>query len=113
MSKTEGLITAVPTAFREDWSVDLKAIAPMADHVCRIGCAGVSASLSVNCSGLPDNPLYLQSTAGCVNLLPGYTRIFLMYSATMQEADILVKLPTSFSRVARLATYRAKNCWQF
>ncbi len=39
--RTTGLISAVPTAFREDGSVDFKAIGPLAEHLCRIGCAGV------------------------------------------------------------------------
>ena len=39
--KTTGLIAAVPTAFRDDGSLDTDAIGPMAEHVCRVGCAGV------------------------------------------------------------------------
>ena len=39
--KTKGLIAAVPAAFQEDGSVDIGAIGPLAEHVGRIGCAGV------------------------------------------------------------------------
>ncbi len=39
--KTTGLVSAVPTAFREDGSVDFSAIPPLAEHLCRTGCAGV------------------------------------------------------------------------